>query len=36
LRSMTSRSARRMGRIVNGSYEAFKARQPDVVKTPSF
>src|SRR5919108_1182066 len=32
---MTSRSARRTGRIVSGSKDAFSARQPEVVKMSS-
>src|SRR5690606_39502860 len=34
-RSITSRSARLTGRIVSGSKDAFSARQPEAVKSPS-
>src|SRR5215831_2997557 len=34
LPSITSRSARRIGTIVSGSYEAFRARQPSTTKLP--
>ena len=34
LPSITSRSARRIGTIVSGSYDAFRARQPSTTKLP--